>query len=422
MKLLTRSTILPAAVAALCISLFGVPPAFGFVPPTTRPGGEQIGLGSSPELPSQADFVSGFAAAKRISVMDAASAVKDSQLVVDVTSQYEKADFYGGIAMDYSGGYRIRARATTAIGAETIRRSLDRASGPVEVVVGGASLEELNQEGGKLAALLATSDVAVLIDALEGSIVVRGPESSLKKVPESVRKTVKLEPGAGPVHASTAGPGTTLQRWTGSAWVNDCTVGIAIRRLSDNWPGVVTAGHCNIAQWNPGWTGRTANIENLRKAENRSCGGGPVSVPGQGPAGADFQLHPMTGNSTVSGGIYSIAGGFGLGQPVLRNGWVTSDYTSVAFAQPPGGVSAIGGAQPGSTCQFTYNVLGIQLAPGAYGPVGGDSGGPVLLNYGGNYYFYGITSGGAQGSPGIASGWGAFNMDGWRYCTQTQPC
>ena len=58
-------------------------------------------------------------------------------------------------------------------------------------------------------------------------------------------------------------------------------------RLSDNWPAVVTAGHCNDRALNPGWqdwTGRTAANEFFWQAEFVSC------------EPWDYQLHPTTGN------------------------------------------------------------------------------------------------------------------------------
>ena len=214
-------------------------------------------------------------------------------------------------------------------------------------------------------------------------------------------------------------PSASSQYLTNGTWQTRCTVGFAVRRNSDNWPGVVTNGHCSRATWAPSWTGR-ANGQTYWQGEQPTCG----------PA-ADSQIHPITGTVASPGSIWEVAGGLYENQPTMRQGAFTSN-TSTVVANPVGVLIAsrpVNGTGVSDTCPFMYNIVSFDtsntLTSGTWSQPG-DSGSPVLPLYANLWFLGGLHSAsGNQGLNGASSrvSWiGNIPRAGWRVCTVSIPC
>lgn len=267
---------------------------------------------------------------------------------------------------------------------------------PVNVTVGGGDYSYLLRQ--HEAVSLMTSDVMpqkTTLDHVNGTVVFETNERNA-----GLLTSLRLPPDV-PVVLSDIEPMPTGSYANAPMNASTCSTGYAVRRNSDNWRGVVTAGHCPANNSSYGHT--------LWPQEQQTC------------AVTDRQVHPTTapyiwnGFFNLSGqrtAIAGVAGGWLNNQPFTRKGVNTSAGGNIG----PYVTRSFGGGDCGG-----YNATGFELfnSSGA-GAIPGDSGGPLMLAYANQWFLAGTTTGVATGAVSGFTAWISV-PSGWTACTGSNP-
>ena len=333
--------------------------------------------------------------------------------LIEYKKRHQDSQLFGGVRFRYRPTFEVQLR-TTVLSKELqddFKASVGR---PYRVIVGGLSEKQLYAKQMRLSDKLlrkTSKDGKSLTfrfetDFEKGDVsLLLQPDDLLSADLTDIRPEVNI--------AADPDPKTSPASYAGAP-SGGCTIGYAVSRpnpFGSRDGALVTAGHCAN-------TGRVAYGFSLGNAQNETC------------ATSDRQLHTTPTNFLWNGffqpnnswtQIQAKAGGWYDGQPFARTGINTSAYGTI---RTPGSVAPI---VSGGDCTTPYGVYGFILdnyaAYATAKAVGGDSGGPLLLAYFGNWYLAGVTSG--QGVPtGISDGVSAW-IDvpaGWTPCTVTTPC
>lgn len=324
-----------------------------------------------------------------------------SAAILEFTEKHRDDSEFGGVNVIQDGGLRIQIRTTQADStlADTFESALRR---PVERFVGGRSSADLEKDMSAATAALSERGVdfpfTVTKDFERGTIVVSTPAKFLAQA-----RAASLPPSV-EVRSDEAIGDEVAASFAGTEMNPGCTVGFAVQNSSGTH-GLITAGHCTD-------TGTSAYGFTTGNAQSEVC------------TDVDRQLHttPATQiwegfyNGNVWTNIHAVAGGWYPGQNYFRRGRNTiatgtiQDISTGTASSPPG------------DCPTSYTVRGfvLNLSTGS-GVVGGDSGGPLMLAYNGQWYVAGITStAGPAGSAG-RSAWRSIPA-GWTACTAQFDC
>jgi hypothetical protein len=332
--------------------------------------------------------------------------------LIEFKKRHQDSQLFGGVRFRYKPTFEVQLR-TTALSKELqddFKASVGR---PYRVLVGGLSEKQLYAKQMRLSEKLLrkkSKDGTNLTfrfetDFEKGDVsLLLQPDDLLSADLTDIRSEVNLaaDPDSKIGTASYAGAPTA-----------SCTIGYAVSRPIG--PGVrqgalVTAGHCPD-------TGQVTYGFSLGNVQDEVCGG------------QDRQLHTTPTNFLWNGfflpggswtQIQAVAGGWYDGQPFARERKFTSAQGTI---RTPGPVAPqVSGGDCGN-----YSVYGFILdnypAYASQKAIGGDSGGPLLLAYNGNWYLAGTTSG--QGVVGgISDGLSAWRDVPWPWtpCTLTTPC
>ncbi len=366
--------------------------------------------------PIDADLYAQYAKENGISVADALAAFEDSKPITDFLIKHKTDPLFGYIGATYSGGsYEVILRITSDKGLPLVTELQKGLKGNLRVKQGGRSSLEVTEALNDAAAMLGSllGDVQLRSNP-DGEVVVLAEANTIPQIAKLAIPGIKLQQGSVSKPAPVVAPGNSKERRlnpTSTSWQHNCTVSYAIRRLSDNHPGFVTAGHCDDAAWAGPymWMGRTTNGEYLWQAEQVNCGNA------SGGFQVDAQLHPILSNlGQFAGSIYHVAGAYWDTQPAYRLGYHTTATSTVSAAHS---FNPVNGSLAGD-CPTMTSVGGFLM--GGTTPIGGDSGGPVYVAYGGQWYLAGITS--APWSAGGTTVSDILYPSGWRICTQYAPC
>jgi hypothetical protein len=335
------------------------------------------------------DVVGDIAANHDLTREQAEGVIADSAPLIDFLMGYHDDDRFGSVWVTYDDGYQVHVRlADDAKMTEEIAALAERLS--VEPIVhhGGGSAAELADS----MEVLADSGVPFDFDTRKGHITVLQPVEGQLEMPELASDDVTISservvPIVGGEDASRSGNDTWA--WiSGSGWQLSCTAGFVWE--GSEGVGYATAGHCT--------TPDAANYRYIAGGYSRPNNPGIAKRCGNN---GDHQFIAMYSTDTVantfdnkaSGGYtaFKLAGGYYEGQPTLKIGRSDNgstgtntgevvDYDSETFT---------GGGCPGTRMQLEYD----------NDADGGDSGGPVFLSYGGEWYLGALHS----RSPGSQS-------------------
>jgi len=376
----------------------------------------------APEPPVPVEFITDaeirdFAASMDISFEEARFMMYEGgEALVQFVEQHRGDKTYGDLRVLYDDGLQIQFRATDK--ASPLYGVLEKAVGrPVERFVGGRSASQMDTDLTAAKASLARwqrssagdslsgQSVFIAPDFEAGRIVVRAPSTLVRRA--SSERVVPAEVGF-IVDDSMRIEATSM---AGVGLSSGCTVGYVAKRPANGMRALVTAGHCWDAAGSAGWGTQYAS------AVSDVCGA------------VDRQLHPITSGPMYEGffdraGGYhhfrAVAGGSYPGQPYFRRGIHTQrDGTVVTqgwFSMFPQFNNPANWDCGGLTEVWIY---GFRLNPSGSTAIGGDSGGPVVLAYGGHWYLAGSLTGVKLGDEWAAM---ASLPSDWLICTETTPC
>lgn len=357
-----------------------------------------------------------FAQLKGISVGEAERAFVDSKPLYDFVVSNASDDRFGALWVTYEGGYEIHARYLDESFAALVDNLAKTVGASIERHTGGASNAQLMRAVDLLRA--ADTPTAFEVNHPAGTIDFLGdPAVSVSDFiqPEFARRLPAREPGVG---ESTAG--ADFQFYNGSSWQAVCTVGFMWG--SSTTRGYSLAAHCPDPNNGTGFT-NGLYTENPGSVFNETC-----------PATSDHQFQRFGYVYNLSEYVFdkrtyphptlsfSIAGGYYSGQPTLKSGL----YANGATGSNTGTVNGFAGYTyaPGGDCTGTHTVTGLQYNNLSKG---GDSGGPVLLSYGGSWFLAathvaGPSPGGSAGTRlGIWVPWITL-PSGAHICQVSNPC
>ena len=298
------------AVSAACLAAPTVAqsPSPSINPPSASKSPETVvGIQTVPQTPPLQDetFFKRFAEKNKLSLADSRAVFADTKALADYTVKNGDDPGFGSLWTTYLGGYRIHLRVVNDQAKQGFVTQLEVLPN-VSVQVGGKSNSELRREADALHRVLGSraGDTYIHLDVSAGVVIVEASATVLAEIRpllgnDMLTKEALIRPAM-----ATSSPGEGIQVRPAAGYVfqdQGCTVGFTVRRLSDNWPGVVSAGHCARGTWNPGpqdWTARTQGLENFWEGEQWNCG-----------PDADSQIFPTTGNTTSAGDIWQVAGG-----------------------------------------------------------------------------------------------------------------
>ncbi len=373
--------------------------------------GPESGLGPKGEIPKNelnADDYEYFSKASGMTMEDTKFILGDGgAAIVAFVQKHENNGDFGDVRVTYHPDPLVELRTT--VDSPSLKRSFERSLGRrVEHSVGGRSRAELQSDLKSVGDLFTDhrvgSDTADLryeatIDFESGAVVVTVNSEDASKVrladfpsQYEIRTRANLEPDS-------------ALSFAGIDRQPTCTIAYAAKTAT-NTGGVATAGHC-------GDDNQTAYGFALGGALGETC------------STSDRQIHVTQATFLWDGfydlvstwtNIHAVAGGAYEGQPFFRRGKNTIAAGTVGAWDTDG----FNGGDCGS-----YDAFGLELFNFNDGisqsAVGGDSGGPVMFLYGGQYYLGGHLTGGGNNNP---DGFAAFRdiPFGWTPCTNASPC
>lgn len=398
----------------------------GGLSPTTVPGTPN----ARPTPPGnlnrgiETEDIARFAKYKGITFGDAESAFSDAKAIVDFKRAFGDDSEFGNVWVQYDGTYSVHLRTIT-------RNSVLKASLKVKGLridhYGGKSARQTKINLAKATLLAMKYSGSVAVD-LQGDVVL-----TTRQKPTTAETTglivVDEEPLTLLPGESYAGAPTDSANTGGK-----CTVGFPIKRDSDNWAGIVTAGHCGNDYWTPnGSWGRWVDSLNKTTASNTENIDYNWATTGAWPSewdscAPDRQVNPVSLQDSYAiffnrstdawTSVYDQAIGWYDGQPIYRTGRRTEQVGNLLYPTI---------AQPNRTAWGT-NIVPSDAECGSrsldgfrYEPktsLGGDSGGPLLFAYDGLWFAGGIhITGSAAGDFGFAEDIGDAIPPGWRLCS-----
>jgi hypothetical protein len=405
--MINRSVRFGLCLCLLSISIFPSSSASGIVVrPGTGPNGEIPQAGVSRRVVEQ------LAAGENISVADADFVMGvGGRALSDFSANFDADQRFGAVWVEYSP-FSVHLRTTQPAPDLSSRLTNDLGRAP-QVTVGGLSKVEFRKLEVKVSQVLdsagrktgrplrAESDS----DSRFGTVGIRVNPADRRLIENEVLPVgVDVRDGDVEVHQPSSFAG---------AGMSDCTVGFAATQALVNRTvrGVVTAGHCPNS-------GQTAYGYPLNNAQQEIC------------SYSDRQLH-VTSAPNLYWGFYdyfnvwstiqAVAGGYYRGQPFHRRG----RYSVAAGIVGDPQYVPFGGNPTGQDCG-NYMAYVFPLFNSAGGLlIGGDSGGPLMLIYNGQYYLAGITTGaGSPNNGNPTNGWAAWRdiPAGWIPCTAQNQC
>jgi hypothetical protein len=340
-----------------------------------------------------------------LSLEDAKASLVSNTPLLDLLAKHRTDPDFGAVWVTYKP-FTVHLRTTRQtkdIEADFVK-TLKR---PVRVTTGGLSMKALD-----LVAVAANSKMKKQDSRYEavpnyekGKIVVRSKNAEFGRINSDV-ELESVEPVITP--ATTGYGGLAFWLNSTSGWVQQCTGGFMVRRTTAPFDtGILTAGHCYD------YPSQYYNGETASAPELEMCGG------------SDQQVHPLSGtanNWIAMGGplgvpawmnVAGAGAGFYIGQVVHKRGRTTNGTfgTIVEYVYN----AAVGSATVPNDCGGIFNLnTGVRVSmPGQ----AGDSGGPVVTFYNGQYLAMGITSGGNATGSTINPIWNVFFFQQWALCT-----
>lgn len=364
--------------------------------PTSVDVGDNANLGPKGEVPVEGvtdEDVRQLAEAMNLPVEDMRFAMfEGSEIVLDFIERNRSNPSFGSLSVSYDDGLSHVLRLTTRD--DDLESQLETSLGrPYELVVGGLQAAEMERRHAEVSRLLAGTVSLVTNDEATGVVKVVTRSSDTARTVSHLATTT-VDPSLEP-------PRSLF--WAG-AGMQSCTAGFVIKHdvYSIN-RRVVTAGHCND-------TGMSIAGVGIGNAAFENC------------HPTDSQAHYVPTSQTVWYGfygpsgwtnIYAQAGGYYPGQIYFRRGERTIGWGAID--------DWISWTMSGTgDCAAGTIVSGLSMTP-SIGSIGvpGDSGGPIVLSYGGQWYLGAILSAG-----GSTQSFGAWRRDFPYYtmCTQLDPC
>jgi hypothetical protein len=324
-----------------------------------------------------------------------------SRAIMDFVQKHQDDPRFGGVNVEQDGGLRIQIRTTTAEPtlASELEASLER---PVERFVGGRSATQIAHDMDAVSEAFTAGGVrfpfSVTSEFTAGVVLVTTPAEHVGEV-----RALQL-PASVIVRADNSVEFETPTSFAGIHMDPSCVVAIPLQNAGGTH-ALMTAAHCLD-------TGKSAYGFNLNTATAEVC------------ADVDRQIH-VTPATQIWEGFYdfnsnwtttwAVAGGWYPGQNYFRAGRTTESIGTIQEI-------SIGSAASSPGDCPSRNVRGFVLNLGAGArTVGGDSGGSLMLAYGGQWYFAGLSStAGPTGSAGRAA-WRSI-PSGWTACTAQFNC
>jgi len=331
-----------------------------------------------------------------VSLEVATQAFAASTAILDFQTLYADDSRFGGIWTSYEDGLRVHVRyldASFERAVESLQDDLGRVGvpHPIELTLGGASYAELQEAVAALQAAAASADGAsdltpvYTLNTQLGTLDV-SMASSLRDGlinPDLVRRVPPPPPSQG-------------EREAGADLSIGCTVGYMWANGTQR--GFVTAGHCSDA------------ATTITPSGHASSAG--VLVEHCASTGADFQVDTFTGTPDLGNWAYTkaaasppwstfsfgMAGGFYPTQPTWKVG-----YGPNATRSNGGQIIGYGSSTFASGDCPSGTVNGIQYTNLS---MGGDSGGPVFVQYNGWELLATHVSGPIDEGPGARTGTG----------------
>ena len=330
--------------------------------------------------------------------------------ILDVKSSLSDDPRFGAIWVDYDPfSVKVRLTQEDPALADSIRGSFDDHPFELIVVPGSLSASEADRLLADVPQLVGDisreAPAEIGLNIRTGEIEIRAASSDhpavgaladkkgFRHVEESVLAQTAVEYG-----------GDRFNGYNGGT----CSVGYTVRRLSDNFPGIVTAGHC----YHIGSVGGHP----LWPEEQELCYGYQ----------RDRQVHPIDGGATtekfalyVAGYGYlqtyfeAVAGGWYDGQPSYRVGTYTYEFNKM---RQPVWTWINGNSECASAWNYGYRLTASDRTQGQVA-ITGDSGGPLVAQYNGKWFLIGTSTssnhanGGQSGSASLLS-----IPSGWKVC------
>lgn len=342
-----------------------------------------------------------------ISLEDARRASQDSAPLYDFMMLHRDEPNFGSVWASYDGGgYTAHVRYVEAPDDEAVSVLSSQLSTSVDVHSGGLSHAELYRAADALTEL---GNIAYFVNEEIGVIDVydeAGAAAARNLVGEFVR-IVDAPVGESTLDSNAGGDIWRYDSGAGS-WSLNCTAGVMIGNSSGD-RGFTTAGHCQNYDDGTGFVSAQTGLytRNPGTVLNEAC-----------TATADSQVSLFAGTPTVYNTAhykispvsllnFDLAGGWVNGQTVLKIGLSSNGTTGTNY-----GVVNGYGAVTGVWCGGRTTQTGLQYSNPRDG---GDSGGPILLEYGtaGSWFLIafhigvgsGIHMGGLFGNVPLPSGY-----------------
>lgn len=328
-----------------------------------------------------------------------------SKQILDFATAHRAHPGFGGVNVTQDGALRIQLRITDEASA-LAGEFAQRVGHPVEVFVGGRSAVQLEQDVRAVQSVMRSSSLGaadpvpyrITTDFASGRVVVRTPPAARAAV-DSLPLPVGVE-----VVADATVIFEESASFAGTERNPGCTVGFAMQNGAGTH-SLMTSGHCTD----------TGSINaygfNLGNAMNESCWW------------TDSQHHTTPTNQIWEGFynnaeqwtiIHAVAGGWYPGQNFFRRGRNTKATGTISDIE----TASVGA---GGDCGVR-NVTGFVLTNATGDRIeGGDSGGPMMLAYSGNWYLGGIASTTGPSGSGGRVAWRTIPA-GWTACTAQFGC
>jgi hypothetical protein len=347
----------------------------------------------APEEPSSEAGVA-LARSLHITVRAAEVALADTKAIGDYVKEHWETPNAPAVWVSYDHGYEVHARlpdnTSDATSIDALQEALGRAIVRHE---GGAGLGKLNGAADFLNKNFPQSRFEV--DVQDGIIALHDEVT----IPDDVlsAKYVRLLPA--PTHPDDhqllIHAGHAWDGWNGTVYYAECTVGFTYKNNTTGYGGTATAAHCSDGYHQA----RTASVVSgySFNAYNQSewCDTRDVQLALSSTSdGVSYAFYNWTTNSHSI--IYAIAGGYYIGQPTFMAG-ISSHGT---WDQVLGFGTFTRPADVYSDCPNSSSIYGIEVGNDGQP---GDSGGPILLIWGSNYYLAGTVSFG--GSTHVVGYW-----------------
>jgi len=388
------------ANASLSPRMAGESPTTQTTTPTLPASGAAVGPPSefAFDLPTVEEYAVQYADENGVSVATAEQMMRDNDVVLDFTRQEFSNPLFG--AAWVGDDYRVNVRYLAAdfdAKADALVLAVGR---PIVRHVGGGSAATIFGLPERLRKAGFDDQVAYRLDIAAGLVEVWAGAEALAAFIDPTLLVKVDAPLIG--EATTAASGSSVlfnQPGTPSYNSGRCTAGFTYKKPG-SFTGFVTAGHC--PDWN---TYVDGNYSSSSNPVQQLCGVGgdyawihlqnspnPLSTFLNKQSGAYWQLR--------------VAGGFNLNQPTFKIGFDgSSDRTNTGQVI---GYQTLG-MSPGSYCPLGASYTGLYISNNQ---AEGDSGGPTLLAYNGQWYLAGLTNIGYQNLGTLPDGSAKFDNAG----------